>query len=406
MNYLPIVFGVVLLVALIAMRVRLWVTLFVTSIAVAILSRGLIGVVELFTTIDRVTIDIVTISLLVATFVEFYRMNRGIEGIGQELVKLFRNPVAVITMVPAILGLLPVAGGALMSAPIVDSVGDSIQLNKAKKLFVNVWFRHVIFLVYPISTPLIMAALLSGTDLWSLVARQIPVAAVMAFIGIAIGIPRTRTSTKMTKQRVDLSKLMKCFTPMLSAIAISLALSSYIDYRLPIPLGRISMVIGLSVGIALNIALLSSRKLRDLANAVKSRTVIELVLAAYGAMLLRRAFILADIGSVATTIASYIPPLIIVVAMPMLFALLTGSPTSGIALSFPILRELVTLDTATASLAYVSAFLGYLGSPLHLCYIYTAQYLGIDYVEGYRYMVPATIATIATAVALSFLSPR
>ncbi len=401
---MPAVFGVVLLVALIAMRIKLWVTLFVTSLAVAVLSRGLIGVVELFTSVDRVTIDIVTVSLLVATFVELYRMNRGIEGIGQELVKLFRNPIAVITMVPAILGLLPVAGGALMSAPIVDRVGDTIELDKARKLFVNVWFRHVIFLIYPISTPLIMAALLSGADLWSLIARQIPVAAAMAFIGIAIGIPRTRTSTKVAKQRVGFSKLLKCFAPMLSAIAISLALSSFIDYRLPIPLGRVSMVVGLAIGIVLNLALLSSRKLKDLIHALKSRTVIELVLAAYGAMLLRRAFILAEIGNVAASIARHIPPLMIVVAVPMLFAFITGSSTSGIALSFPMLRELVSMDPASASLAYVSAYLGYIGSPLHLCYIYTAQYLGIDYAEGYRYMAPATILTVVTTIMLYLAS--
>ncbi len=400
MSYLAIVIGIALLVALIAMRIRLWITLFATSIAVAILSRGLIGVVELFTSIDRVTIDIVAISLLVATFVELYRMNRGIEGIGQELVKLFRNPIAVITAVPAILGLLPVAGGALMSAPIVDSVGDSMRLDRVRKLFVNVWFRHVIFLVYPISTPLIMAALLSGVDLWGLIGRQIPIAIAMALIGIAIGIPRASTPVSVVRQRVDYSKLLKCFTPMLSAIALSLALSRYTDYRLPIPLGRVSMVIGLTTGIVLNLALLSSRKLEDLISALRSRTVIELTLAAYGAMLLRRAFILADIGNVAASVASYIPPLIIVTAIPMLFAFLTGSPTSGIALSFPILRELVNLNTSTASLAYVSAFLGYLGSPLHLCYIYTAQYLGIDYVEGYRYMVPAIISTIAIAITL------
>jgi len=400
MSCLPALIGVALLIALIVARARLWITLLSTSIAIALLSHGLKGVESLFLSIDRVTVDVVTLSFLVALFVEVYRGVGGVERVGEELVKLLRKPIAIVTTVPAVLGLLPVAGGALMSAPIVDRVGDLLGLDRARKLFVNVWYRHVIFLAYPLSTSLIIASLLSNVSIWSLVVRQLPIAGAMALIGILIAFPRRTRGTSVVEGKVDLLQLLRSFAPMLVAIAISLALSKYLDYELPIPLGRASMLIGISMGIVLALAFLSRSRVLDLVNALKSRTVVELVLAAYGAMLLRKAFTEAGIQALATQMTSAVPPTIIIVAVPTLFALITGSPMNGVALSFPIIESVTNLNAATASLAYVSAFLGYVGSPLHLCYVYTAQYLGIDYVEGYRYMVPAIAMSYAIAIVL------
>jgi hypothetical protein len=57
-------------------------------------------------------------------------------------------------------------------------------------------------------------------------------------------------------------------------------------------------------------------------------------------------------------------------------------------------------DVKIASLIYASAFIGYIASPLHLCYVYTAEYYKIPLIEGYKYMIPATIASLAVAITL------
>jgi hypothetical protein len=57
-------------------------------------------------------------------------------------------------------------------------------------------------------------------------------------------------------------------------------------------------------------------------------------------------------------------------------------------------------NVTVASLIYASAFIGYIASPLHLCYVYTAEYYKVPLIEGYKYMIPATIASLAIAITL------
>jgi len=40
---------------------------------------------------------------------------------------------------------MPVAGGALMSAPMVEKEAKKLKLSRVKKTYVNLWFRHTIF---------------------------------------------------------------------------------------------------------------------------------------------------------------------------------------------------------------------------------------------------------------------
>jgi len=64
----------------------------------------------------------------------------------------------VLSVLPAVIGLLPVAGGALMSAPMVESEAEKVQLDSSLKAYVNIWFRHTIFPVYPMAQILILAS--------------------------------------------------------------------------------------------------------------------------------------------------------------------------------------------------------------------------------------------------------
>ncbi|ENO12432.1 hypothetical protein MBGDC06_00090 [Thermoplasmatales archaeon SCGC AB-539-C06] len=81
---------------------------------------------------------------------------------------------------------MPVPGGALFSAPMMDEEGDKYKINKDEKNFLNVWFRHIWFAIYPISSAMILICSdkFSNINIYYLVAINIP-----AFIvSIAIGI--------------------------------------------------------------------------------------------------------------------------------------------------------------------------------------------------------------------------
>jgi Uncharacterized conserved protein len=65
---------------------------------------------------------------------------------------------------PALIGMLPVPGGALLSAPLVERVGEGIE--PGRKASLNVWFRHILFLIYPISPELIVSIEIAGLDVY------------------------------------------------------------------------------------------------------------------------------------------------------------------------------------------------------------------------------------------------
>ncbi|OYT43991.1 MAG: hypothetical protein B6U85_10665, partial [Desulfurococcales archaeon ex4484_42] len=129
-NAACIIIGFALLAVLLAFKKPIWLVLLVSSIVMGLIGLGAKGVLNVLTlTItDSVTVDLLIITFLIATLIGVYRSSGFLNRLGDELVKLIKRPKLIVTLVPAVLGLLPVAGGALMSAPIVDVVGRHIGL--------------------------------------------------------------------------------------------------------------------------------------------------------------------------------------------------------------------------------------------------------------------------------------
>ena len=73
--------------------------------------------------------------------------------------------------IPAVLGTIPMPGGALFSAPFIQQVaGDSMSGRDAGipawKMAVNYWFRHVIEYWWPLYPGVIVATRIFGLDSW------------------------------------------------------------------------------------------------------------------------------------------------------------------------------------------------------------------------------------------------
>ncbi|MEM3726630.1 MAG: DUF401 family protein, partial [Candidatus Bathyarchaeia archaeon] len=128
-------------------RVKLGITLNATALALALLS---LEWQQIPSVIYDTTVSLLTIAVVLATFAIMflsllYKETGYIERLSTSLSKILKSPKIVLSLLPAIIGFLPVAGGALMSAPIVDTEGEKLKLNPEKKSYVNIWFRHTIF---------------------------------------------------------------------------------------------------------------------------------------------------------------------------------------------------------------------------------------------------------------------
>ena len=61
------------------------------------------------------------------------------------------SPRLRLVFFPALIGLLPMPGGAVFSAPMVKTVSEEMRIKNSDRAVVNYWFRHVWELSWPLS---------------------------------------------------------------------------------------------------------------------------------------------------------------------------------------------------------------------------------------------------------------
>ena len=402
-----------LLVILLYKRLNLGIVLNVTALFLAVLALDLDRIPRVvYATIDPMTFDgRLTISVVLATFAvmllsQLYKETGMINKLSESIGNMINNPKTVLCVLPAVIGLLPVAGGALMSAPLVDTEAEKLELKPDRKAYINLWFRHTIFPVYPISQPLIVAAAIMGTAVPILILRQIPVVAVMVATGYIIGFWKVsrmkgKQEPSTTKDRSsNLKQFFTTFSPILVTIAVAVTLGTVSGDLSKQGFDVLSAtIIGLVV-----LILISKLRLQVFAKPFKSWSIYGITFAAYGAFLLRGVMVNAGISQIFQSFISNgnIDVVILLTVVPAMLGLLTGSPQGGVAIGASILAGILTFSPKIAALVYISAYLGYTVAPTHLCFTFTAQYFKCSLGRLYKYIIPSFIATFAMALIVYF----
>ena len=164
-----------------------------------------------------------------------------------------------------------------MSAPLVEAETEKLGLGPDKKTYVNLWFGHTVFPVYPVSQILILAATLTGLTVTALIIRQIPVVIVMIITGYLIGLWKTPKTNKKPNITIDRNRVLKRFltTFLLILVTIVVAVAFSIDVS-----------IAIFIGIAI-LLIIAKPTLKTCIAPLKNWGIWGITLAAYGAFLLR-----------------------------------------------------------------------------------------------------------------------
>jgi len=386
------------LIVMLIMRLPLYIILGVVPIMSALMYGGgsfLKDVINVSIT-SRTTWGLVLNVFVISWLVSLYRSLHVIDRLGKELSKAFRSDILALTIVPGAIGLLPVAGGALMSAPIVNSIGETSGISRIRRNFANVWYRHVLIYVYPLNSTLIITSSVFSINLVSLVKDQIPIAVFMFLIGLpVIGF---RVSKKEGK--VSAKNLLRDFSPIIVSAFLAFILFPIDRY---FPIERVSVTIAALVGIAVFLVLENAR-FDAIKSSFKDRKIWELTLISFEIMVFRALFSEMDLSPLVTAISkSGLSESLLIMTLPVFFSFISGSPSAGIAISAPILQSIVGTSRGIADLVYAAAFMGYLGSPLHLCYVYSSEYFGVSMVKSYKYMLPMSMTSLLFAWILYIL---
>jgi len=385
--------SIALFVVLMYRRVGLGVSLTVAAFLMSLLSLGIsgTGTVLLETCIDPVTLTLVFASFFIMFLSQLYKETGLVNVLTRSLGGFIKNSKVTVSLLPAVIGLLPVAGGALMSAPMVEAEADKLGLDASKKTYINIWFRHAILPVYPISQFLILTAALTETSIDSLIARQALVVTVMIIIGYFIGLRKTQVAkTDNTEAeanpKANLKGLLHSFLPIIITIILAAALN-------------VNIAIATLAGV-ITILIITKTKLTAFQKILKNKAIWEVTLAAFSALLLRNVTLASGASDIlGSALANMnLSGITVLSIVPAVLGFLLGSPSGAVALSVPILAETVTFIPKNASLLYISAYLGYLSAPTHLCLVFTAQYFKTSISKSYKYLIPSIIVSIIAAL--------
>ncbi|HDS58880.1 MAG TPA: DUF401 family protein [Thermoplasmatales archaeon] len=306
-------------------------------------------------------------------------------------------PRGMLATIPFIFGLLPIPGGALLSAPMVEVQGKKLQVTPEGRTFINLWFRHIGFLVFPLSTALVVMSQVSEVHINRLIALQTPIFLVTILVGLAYVI---RLSSRAEREFVPpknrstiLRETLVNITPLLATIVLTFVLSTRMELN-------IAFLVALPTGIGLSLLL---HRGRDAGGMLKRGLSPSLAVAVLGIMLYRN---MAYASGVTEAVAHYlqqasIPALLIIPLLSFAIGVLTAHNMAAIPLLYSMLAPMIDGDVALVSLLYISSFMGYLISPLHLCVVVSYDYFKPHLGALYKLMLPPAALLTILAVLLA-----
>ena len=99
--------------------------------------------------------------------------------------QFLRRPAVAMAAVPAMIGLLPMPGGALFSAPMVQSAAGEHRIEPSRLSAINYWYRHIWEHWWPLYPGVMMAIAQTGSSFLEFARYQFP----LCFVMIAAGLP-------------------------------------------------------------------------------------------------------------------------------------------------------------------------------------------------------------------------
>jgi len=388
-------------------RVNLGITLNAAALLLALLA---LDWQKIPTVIVETTTDMLTIAVVIATFgvmllSELYKETKVINSLSESLSRIINNPKIVSSVLPAVIGFLPVAGGALMSAPLVDLEAEKLGLKPERKAYINLWFRHTIFPVYPVSQLLIITAALTETTIPSIIIRQIPVVIAMIVVGYIIGFwktPRLKNEAN-SNRNININSEFKRFFVAFSPILTTILVVTYLNLTGLAKQG-FDVLLATFIGLII-LVIISKLNMQVFTKPLKNWGIYGITFAAYGAFLLRNVIKMAGVAEIfqPLIVNGTVNIIVLLIAIPAVLGFITGSPSGGITIGVSILTGILLFSPRTAALLYMSAYLGYLIAPTHLCFAFTAKYFKCSMGKMYKYIIPSFIISFLTALLTYFL---
>ncbi|MHA1505872.1 MAG: DUF401 family protein [Candidatus Asgardarchaeia archaeon] len=381
--YTTIAFLLSLAVLLYLSRKNIGVAIFVSSTLLCLLTSTPLSLFkEIMTTFTN--IENITLSLAVGIMPIVGEILNS-SGMLESLIERFRGKEKELLIAsPALLSLLPMPGGALFSAPMVEKC--SKDLDHDRKAGINVWFRHVVHLIYPLSPDLIIACELAGIYIYDSIVFLIPYFVIVLVFGMLYLINDVKMNESSSKEsQVKSNEYLKPLLVLIVAPSLDYTLKTFFG------LNSIATLIAISFSLflALNFGKISFDHILKSIKRAKPWNFSFMIMAIY---LYQSVF---KISGMPQIIESFnISELLFLIVPGFVLGVLTGRVSTPLLILIPIyLTKFGIISPLNLAAIYYFTFLGYLVSPVHPCLAVSSEYFKVKTKNLIKVLMKAIIAS-------------
>ena len=291
---------------------------------------------------------------------------------------------------PALLGMLPMPGGALLSAPLIERGASHIPADV--KAAANVWFRHVLLIVYPLGSALIASAKIAELDVYEVIPFLIP--AFLLSVGVGYLFLLRRAGGRLAQHGAfSLIGLLVPLGIILAAPGIDLALKR----TFALPVAEIGTASGVFVSLILATAVGRIRlpQLRRIFVKMRPWKYALIVLAMFAFL-----NVFTASGVPERIAAMTLHPVALCVVIGFVLGLVTGRIQAPMSIVVPIyVSTYRPMTPEVFAVTYFAIFLGYVLTPIHPCVSVSVEYFGTPMSAFLqRLAVPAVVSVIVTLI--------
>ncbi len=373
--------SIFLILLLIRLRVNVSVAIFIGAFVLGLLTIEF----ETFERLFLVITSYQTLRLLVIV-ISAFTLGFSMQELGllKRLCTTISGIIGKLSLVvlPAIVGFLPMPGGALVSAIMLTDLVKQYEVSSEEATFVNYWFRHLWVPIWPLYPSFIIGAAVVEVSYHRIIEACYPVTVGMIMAGIVF-LRRYFCSFKSEFKVGTVKDLISSLYPLLIVIVFAIILR--IDLAITLPL-------------AVLVLYMHKRPNFVQLKKILKRTIDpKIIILIFAVMFYKDLIAYTHSAQIffnhlrelnfPTPIASFLLAFIVGFAV--------GIEISYSAIALPLLTAFTGIGSSfipkNLMLVFGAGLLGVMMSPLHLCLILTSEYYSADLGKVYRYLIPAGI---------------
>jgi integral membrane protein (TIGR00529 family) len=329
------------------------------------------------------------------------------------LTELIGDSRYVAAAAPAIIGLMPMPGGAMFSAPMVESVSKPMGLSAERMTAINYWFRHVWEYIWPLYAGVLLTSSILNVNIpiVSLAQSPLSIACILAgLIFLIWDIPKPPKNIIYHTLKQNFGIIWHAMWPIAVVIVITM---------MPFPKAEsVNLDAKILTTAKLFLSLVCTTFIFGYINGIKRKETWDVIVAClkkHTIMIIIAISIfshLIEYSNAAIEMVPFfkeigLPPIALIFLINFIVGMLTGITLAYVGICFPIIAPLMTagghVDLGLMQFAYASGYAGVMLTPIHLCFALTKEYYKCDWFKAYKLLIWPSLMLLLISLAIALI---